>query len=150
MGHATHFRHLHSKRFSILNPMSFGPCNVSLKIRESTETPTPQSGSSLGSVRVHCLTLPYIPRSMKCDSWASYMARTFASPHLDREPKVTVTTIIFNHKLFIIPATCVDPLTWWWIHGNQYPNVTFITKQILGIIRSHIQTNYMCLVLSVC
>jgi hypothetical protein len=27
--------------------------------------------------------------------------------------------VILGHRLFIIPTTCVDPLAWWRIHGNQ-------------------------------
>jgi hypothetical protein len=51
-----------------------------------------QSGSSLGSVRVHSLTLSYTLGSMKCDSRASLFARTFTSPCLGCEPKVKVAT----------------------------------------------------------
>jgi len=51
-----------------------------------------QSGSSLGSVRVHSFTLSYIPKSMKCDSRVSPLARTFASPCFGRKPKVKVGT----------------------------------------------------------
>jgi len=51
-----------------------------------------QSGSSLGSVKVHSFTLSYTPGSMKCDSWASHLAHTFASPCFGCEPKVRVTT----------------------------------------------------------
>jgi hypothetical protein len=29
---------------------------------------------------------------MKCDSWVSFLARTFSSPCFGREPKVRVTT----------------------------------------------------------
>jgi len=38
-----------------------------------------QSESSLKNVRVHSLTLFHTPKSMKCDSQASLLARTFAS-----------------------------------------------------------------------
>jgi hypothetical protein len=38
-----------------------------------------QSGSSFGSVRAHSLTLSCTPRSIKCDSQASYLARTVTS-----------------------------------------------------------------------
>ncbi len=51
-----------------------------------------QSGSSLGSVKVHSFTLSYILGSMKCDSRASLLARTLASPCLGCEPKARVTT----------------------------------------------------------
>jgi hypothetical protein len=51
-----------------------------------------QNGSSLGSVRVHSLTLSYIPRSMRCDFRVSLLARNLASPCLGREPKARVVT----------------------------------------------------------
>jgi hypothetical protein len=43
-------------------------------------------------------------------------------------------------RLFIVLATCVDPLTWWCIHKTQFPNVGFLAKQILGILGSQIET----------
>jgi hypothetical protein len=36
-----------------------------------------QSGNPLGNVWVHSLTLSYTPKSVKCDSQASFLARTF-------------------------------------------------------------------------
>ncbi len=51
-----------------------------------------QNGSSLVSVRVHSFTLSYTSRSMRCDSRASLLARTLASPYFGREPKVRVAT----------------------------------------------------------
>jgi uncharacterized Tic20 family protein len=33
-------------------------------------------------------------------------------------------------KLYVFLATCVDPLAWWWIHETQFPNVSFLAKQI--------------------
>jgi hypothetical protein len=54
----------------LLNPMGFDPYNCSQKIRESNS----QSGSSLGSVRVHSFTLSYTPENMRCHSWAFFLA----------------------------------------------------------------------------
>ncbi len=83
-----HFRHLCSKSFSwckkLFNPLSFDPCNCFLKIWESTRTPNSESGSSLGSVRVHSLTLSYTPESMRRDSRVSLLAHNLASPCLSR------------------------------------------------------------------
>ncbi len=62
----------------LLNPLGFDPWNYSLKIWDSNS----QSGSSHGSVRVHSLTLSYIPGSMRCDSRASLLDCTLASPRL--------------------------------------------------------------------
>ncbi len=53
-----------------------------------------QNGSSLGSVKVHSLTLSYTLGSMRCDSRASLLARNLASPYHGRNPKVRVTTIM--------------------------------------------------------
>jgi hypothetical protein len=39
-------------------------------------------------------------------------------------------------RLSISFVTCVDPLAWWWIHETQFPNVSFLAKQILGILGS--------------
>jgi hypothetical protein len=43
-------------------------------------------------------------------------------------------------RLSVSFVTCVDPLAWWWIHETQFPNVSFLTKQILGILGSQIET----------
>jgi hypothetical protein len=39
------------------------------------------------------LTLSYTPESMKCDSWASFLARTFASPYFGHEPKAKLAKV---------------------------------------------------------
>jgi len=36
-------------------------------------------------------------------------------------------------RLFISSSTCADPLAWWQMHERQFPNVIFLSKQILGI-----------------
>jgi hypothetical protein len=51
-----------------------------------------ESGSPLGSVKAHSLTLFYTPESTRCDSPASLLARTLASLYLGREPKARVAT----------------------------------------------------------
>jgi hypothetical protein len=43
-------------------------------------------------VEVQSLTLSYTPGNMKCDSQASFLACTFASPCLGHKPKVRVVT----------------------------------------------------------
>jgi hypothetical protein len=72
--------------------MSFDPCNCSLKIRKSIGTPIPKVGVHLGVWGVHSLTLSYIPESMKCESWASFLVYTLSSPCFGREPKMKVVT----------------------------------------------------------
>jgi hypothetical protein len=80
--------------------MGFDPYNRSLKIQESIETPTPKVGVHLGVWRFISHTLPYFqpPRSMKCDSWASFLAHTFINPCLGNKPKAKVVTLVLaNH-----------------------------------------------------
>jgi hypothetical protein len=60
--------------------MGFDPCNHALKIQESFWDLNSQHGSSLGSVRVHALTLFAIPRSMWSDSRVSLLARNLVTP----------------------------------------------------------------------
>jgi hypothetical protein len=48
----------------LFNPLGFDFCNRFLKIQGSIGIPNSQSGSFLGSVKVHSLTLSYTPRSM--------------------------------------------------------------------------------------
>jgi len=44
-------------------------------------------------VEVHSFTPSHTPRSMKCDSWASFLACTFVSPCFSHKPKAKVVTI---------------------------------------------------------
>ncbi len=95
----TYFRHIRFKIFfqwykKRLNPLSFDPYNRSLTIWESIWDSNFQYENSLGSVRVHSLTFFCTPGSMKCDSQASLLPRTLASPCLGHEPKVRVATLI--------------------------------------------------------
>jgi hypothetical protein len=78
------------------NTLSFDPCNYSLKIWESIWDSNSQDESSLGSVRVHSLTFFCTIGSMKCDSRASLLAHTLASPCLGHEPKARVATHNFT------------------------------------------------------
>jgi hypothetical protein len=75
--------------------MSFGPCNSSLKIWESIRTPIPKVGTHL-EVCDFIITPSYTFGSMKCDFWASLLARTFASLCFGRELRVRV--VITNHR----------------------------------------------------
>ncbi len=78
----------------LFNPMGFDPYNGSLKIRESIETLTPKMAVDFEVWRFNFHTLPYSqsPGSMKCNSRASFLDRTFASLCLGCEPKVRVAT----------------------------------------------------------
>jgi hypothetical protein len=73
----------------LVNPMGFDLCNCSLKIQGSIGTPTPKVWSSFGNVEVQ---FSHSPRSMKCDSRASLLARNFASPYFGHKPKAMVAT----------------------------------------------------------
>jgi len=55
-----------------------------------------QSGNSLGSVKVHSLTLSHTPKNMKCDFMFSHLVCTFASPCLSCEPKAKIATYTMN------------------------------------------------------
>ncbi len=71
------------------NPLSFDPCNCSLKIWESIWDSNFQDESSLGSVKVHSLTLFCTPGSFP-------LARTLVSLCLGRKPKARVTIILIK------------------------------------------------------
>jgi hypothetical protein len=43
-------------------------------------------------------------------------------------------------KLSIPSSASKDPLVWWRNHEGQFSNVAFLTKQILDIPRSQIET----------
>ncbi len=51
-------------------------------------------------MKVHSLTFSYIPRSIRCDSHASFLARTLASCCLGHEPKVKVVTFMNQGEKF--------------------------------------------------
>jgi hypothetical protein len=72
-----------------------------------------QNGSSLGSANVHSFTLSYTPKNIRCDSRASFSARTLASPYFGHEPKaiVTATYTLFKNYIFVNfsnPLSLVD------------------------------------------
>jgi hypothetical protein len=77
--------------------MSFDPWNRSLKIWESIETSIPKMRAHLGVWGFIPLTLSHSPGSMKCDSQASHLVRTFISPYFSCELKAKVAT----HNLYI-------------------------------------------------
>ncbi len=83
----------------LFNPMGFDPCNRSLKGLGVHEDSNSQSGSSLGSVRVHSFTISYTSKNMRCDSWASLLVHTLASLCFSREPKARVATHDFSLKI---------------------------------------------------
>ncbi len=42
-------------------------------------------------------------------------------------------------RLPILQATCNDPLAWWCINEGQFPNITFLAKQIFDKLGSQIE-----------
>jgi hypothetical protein len=46
-------------------------------------------------------------------------------------------------RLSILASTCADLLFWWWCHENQFPNVGFLAKQILGILGFQIEIKHV-------
>ncbi len=59
-------------------------------------------------MRVHSLTLSYTLESMKCDSQASFLARTLASPYLGHEPKAKVATFSMEEVVDLMTNLQVD------------------------------------------
>jgi hypothetical protein len=75
-----------------------------------------QNGSSLGSVRVHSVTLSYTPKSMKCDSRTSLLACTFASTCLGRELKAKVTTYMYQFSNILMSyVNMFQPVVMNWV-----------------------------------
>jgi hypothetical protein len=73
--------------------MSFDPYNNALKIQEYMWESNSQHGSSLGSVRVHSLTLFALPGACEMTLGCPFWLATFQPPCLGREPKVRVATL---------------------------------------------------------
>jgi hypothetical protein len=92
-----HFRHLCFNRFSMIQKTlqidGFWPLQSPSKNLEVHWVSNSQNGSSLGSVRVHSLTLFCTPGNIRCDSWDSFLAHNLANHCLCCEPKARVVTI---------------------------------------------------------
>ncbi len=93
-----------------------------LEVRRDSNS---QSGSSLESVGVHSLTLSYTLESMKCDSQASFLARTLTNPCFGHKPKVRVAIMeLRTHpRTWSEMSECViwfivlaNTYTWWLLH----------------------------------
>jgi hypothetical protein len=79
--------------------MSFDPCNRALKIRKSFWDSNSQHGSSLGSVRVHSLTLFALPGACEVTPGSPSWSTTLQPPCLGREPKARVATFLVLESL---------------------------------------------------
>jgi hypothetical protein len=74
--------------------IEFWPLKLLSKIFGVYRDSISQSGSCLGSVRVHSFTLSYTPKSMWCDSQASSWPVTLQPFCLGRKPKARVATLM--------------------------------------------------------
>ncbi len=83
----------------IFNPKIFDPLQSFSENSKVHWDFNSQSGSPLGSVWVHSLTPSYTLGSMKCDSRASHLTCTFASPYFGHKPKVRVAIGNFPQSL---------------------------------------------------
>jgi len=74
------------------------------------------------------LTLSYTPGNMKCDSWASLLARTFVRPCLGHKPKARVVTIICIENIvtnnhFTLQLGIMGKEIRWYIPTNKTKNM---------------------------
>jgi hypothetical protein len=76
----------------LFKPIGFFPCNCALKIWESIWDSNSHNGSSLGSVRVHSLTLLALLGACEVTPGPSSWPTTLQPPYLGREPKAKVVT----------------------------------------------------------
>jgi len=106
------------------SPMSFDPLQSPFENSKIHRDSNSQSGSSLGSVGVHSLTFSYIPESMKCDSWASLLARTFASPCLGREPNAKVVTK-YSICVYKAPTSFTNLMNWTLLPQNPWTSASW-------------------------
>jgi hypothetical protein len=88
-----------------------------------------QSKNSLGSVKVHSLTLFCTPGSMKCDSRAPLLAHTFANPCLGCKPKARVAIKEVFHEFKVDEALCIFNFG-----CNQ---IQFISFLHISVIKKH-------------
>jgi hypothetical protein len=72
--------------------MGFGLCNCVLKIQKSIWDSNSHNGSSLGSVRIHYLTLLVVPGACEVTLGPSSWPATLQPPCFRREPKARVMT----------------------------------------------------------
>ncbi len=117
-----HFRHLCFNRFP--------------KIQESIGTPTPKMGIHLGVwgfIPSHSFAFFCTPESMRCDPWASFLARNLASPYFGGKPKARVVIDLFLLNYIKLKK---NEKGWWLQHLCQLPRTklssTFGSLKIIG------------------
>jgi hypothetical protein len=96
-----------------------------------------QNGNSLGSVRVHSLTLFCTPWSMRCDSRASFLVCTLASPCFGHKPKARVVTKILHEDL----RTIFNPLMFVDFH-ETFAMFSLSQLEFMSFATNHYATSY--------
>ncbi len=89
-----------------------------------------QSGSCLGSMRVHSLTLSYTPRSMWCDSRAFSWPAPLQPFCLGHQPKARVATMHLLRRIIFLIFLLLFSLSTFLMHGRTSffgPNVSYLT-----------------------
>jgi hypothetical protein len=84
----------------LFKAMGFDPCDCTLKIRESFWDSNLQHGSSLGSVKVHALTLFALSKACEVTPGSPSWPATLQPFCLGREPKARVAIMVlptFHH-----------------------------------------------------
>ncbi len=84
--------------------MGFDPCNGIFKIWESIWDPNSHNGSSVGSVKVHSLTLFALLRACDATLGPSSWPATLQPPYLGHGPKARVVT----YNLIIINSIMIN------------------------------------------
>ncbi len=104
INHVNHFRHISLKNFPMVlfffQSNEFWPLNLLFENSEVRKDSNSQSGSLFGSVWVLSLTFSYTLGSMKCDSWASILARIFASLCFGCKPKAKVMISLAQFSIY--------------------------------------------------
>ncbi len=95
--------------------MGFGPYSRALKIWESIWNSNSHNGSSLGSVRVHSLTLFALPGTCEVIPMPLSWLATLQPPCLGREPKARVMTHISKNSFNLGLRTTLQGGTLWYL-----------------------------------
>jgi hypothetical protein len=56
---------------------------------------------------------------------------------------LVIKELSLSWRLAILPPIRVDSFAWWKTHEGQFPNVSFLAKQVFGILKSQIETKKM-------
>ncbi len=102
-----------------------------------------------------------VPFFMVCSYWLNTIAITsiaaidITRPKLEKNMfgvgvlieesswALVIRELSLFRRLSIISSACANPLVWWQMHEGQFPNVAFLAKQILGVLGSKIETEWV-------